>query len=181
MSLGEQRGADRTPAGIAVVEYATDLFDRTSIEALVQRFVRLLEAAVAAPERAIGSLDILAADERDRILRQWNETARVVAPATLPALFAAQAARTPSATAVVFGDARLSYGGLEARANRLAHHLRGLGVGPEVVVGLCVERSPAMVGLLGILKAAGRICRSIRRIRRIGWRSCWPMPGRRCW
>ena len=74
----------------------------------------------------------------------------------LPALFAAQAAKTPSATAVVFGDERLSYGALEARANRLAHHLRGLGVGPEVVVGLCVERSPEMVvGLIGILKAGG--------------------------
>ena len=74
----------------------------------------------------------------------------------MPALFAAQAARTPEATAVVFGDERLSYAELDRRANRLAHHLRGLGVGPEVVVGLCVERSPAMVvGLLGILKAGG--------------------------
>ena len=157
VSLGEQRGADGAPAGITgVVEYATDLFDRTSIEALTQRFVRFLEVVVARPERAIGNLDILAADERDRILHRWNETTSVVAPGTLPALFAAQAAKTPSATAVVFGDERLSYGALEARANRLAHHLRGLGVGPEVVVGLCVERSPEMVvGLIGILKAGG--------------------------
>ena len=157
VSLGEQRAPDGAPAGIAgVVEYATDLFDRTSIDALVQRFVRFLEAVVARPERAIGNHDILATDERNRILRHWNETARVVAPATLPALFAAQAAKTPSATAVVFGDERLSYRALEARANRLAHYLRGLGVGPETVVGLCVERSPDMVvGLLGILKAGG--------------------------
>ena len=76
--------------------------------------------------------------------------------ATLPELFAAQVARTPEADAVVFEDERLSYGELDARSSQLAHHLRGLGVGPEVVVGLCIERSLAMlVGLLGILKAGG--------------------------
>ena len=76
--------------------------------------------------------------------------------ATLPELFAAQVARTPDADAVVFEDERLSYGELDARSSRLAHHLRALGVGPEVVVGLCIERSLAMlVGLLGILKAGG--------------------------
>jgi non-ribosomal peptide synthetase component F len=74
----------------------------------------------------------------------------------LPELFAAQVARTPDADAVVFEDERLSYGELDARSSQLAHHLRGLGVGPEVVVGLCIERSLAMlVGLLGILKAGG--------------------------
>ena len=79
-----------------------------------------------------------------------------VPPATLPELFAAQVAKTPDAVAVVFEDQSLSYGELDARANQLAHHLRGLGVGPETVVGLCVERSLEMiVGLLGILKAGG--------------------------
>ena len=101
-------------------------------------------------------LDILGADERHTILREWNATARAVPGATLPELFAAQVARTPEADAVVFEDERLSYGELDARSSRLAHHLRGLGVGPEVVVGLCIERSLAMlVGLLGILKAGG--------------------------
>ena len=96
--------------------------------------------------------------ERHTILREWNDTARAVPGATLPELFAAQVARTPDADAVVFEDERLSYGELDARSSQLAHHLRGLGVGPEVVVGLCVERSLAMlVGLLGILKAGRRL------------------------
>src|SRR5262249_44962307 len=108
----------------------------------------------ADPARAIGSLEILAPDERRTILRDWNATARPVPHATLPQLFAAQAANTPEAAAVVFEDQRLSYAALDARANQLAHHLRGLGAGPETVVGLCVERSLEMlIGLLGILKA----------------------------
>ena len=139
-----------------MLEYATDLFDRASVEAMAGRLVRLLEAAVASPDRAIGSLDILAPDERRTILHEWNDTARAIPSATLPELFAAQVARTPDAVAVVFEEQSLSYGELDARANQLAHHLRALGVGPEVVVGLCVERSLEMlIGLLGILKAGG--------------------------
>jgi non-ribosomal peptide synthetase component F len=80
----------------------------------------------------------------------------VIAPATLPELFAAQVARTPDATAVVFEGRSLSYRELDGRANALAHHLRSRGVGPEVVVGLCLERSLEMVvGLIAILKAGG--------------------------
>ena len=157
VSLGERHAADGSPAGIdGVIEYATDLFDRASVEALAGRLVRLLEAAAADPERPIGALDILGAGERRTILRDWNATARAIPAASLPELFAAQAARTPDAVAVVGEEESLSYGELEARANRLAHHLRRRGVGPETVVGLCVDRSPAMVvGLLGILKAGG--------------------------
>src|SRR5262249_42350817 len=81
----------------------------------------------------------------------WNATARAVAGATLPQLFAAQAAKTPDAVAVVFGDEQLSYGELEGRANQLAHHLRALGVGAESVVGVCLERSlELVVALIGI-------------------------------
>src|SRR5205085_670239 len=111
---------------------------------------------VAAPERTIGSLDILEPAERHRLLREFNDTARPLDNVSLPELFSAQAARTPDATAITFEDRTLSYAALEAHANQLAHHLRTLGVGPETVVGLCVERSPEMViGLLGILKAGG--------------------------
>ena len=86
----------------------------------------------------------------------WNDTGREIPPATLPELFAGQAAQTPDAVALVFNDESLTYAELDARTNQLAHHLRALGVGPEVVVGLCVERSLEMlIGLLGILKAGG--------------------------
>ena len=157
VSLSEQRATDGTSAGIAgIVEYATDLFERASVEAMTARLIRLLAAAVADPDRPIGSLDILSPDERRTILYDWNDTARAVPSATLPELFAAQVKTTPAAIAVVFEDTSLTYGELDARANQLAHHLRALGVGPEVVVGLCVERSLEMlVGLLGILKAGG--------------------------
>ena len=87
------------------LDYRPDLFDRAIVEALAERLIRLLEAAVAVPERAIGSLDILSADERHTILHAWNDTTHPIASATLPELFAAQAARTPEAVAVVFEDA----------------------------------------------------------------------------
>ena len=157
VSLAEQRATDGTSAGIAgIVEYATDLFERASVEAMTARLIRLLAAAVADPDRPIGSLDILSPDERRTILYDWNATARAVPSATLPELFAAQVKTTPAATAVVFEDTSLTYDELDAHSSQLAHHLRALGVGPEVVVGLCVERSLEMlVGLLGILKAGG--------------------------
>jgi amino acid adenylation domain-containing protein len=108
-------------------------------------------AAVATDKVGNGRLE-----ESRRILEQWNDTARAVGPASLPELFAAQVARTPDAIAAVFEDQTLTYGELDARANRLAHYLISKGVGPEVVVGLCVERSIEMVvGLIGILKAGG--------------------------
>ena len=157
VSLNEQRGENGSPAGLSGrIEYATDLFDRASVEALAGRFIRLLEGAVAHPERAIGGLDILGPAERATILRTWNDTAHAIPCATLPELFAAQAAQTSAAVAVVFEDQSLSYGELDRRANQLAHHLRALGVGPETVVGLCLARSLDMiVGLIGILKAGG--------------------------
>src|ERR1044071_6722947 len=155
VSVAEERGPEGRPAGISgVIEYASDLFDRASVEALGWRLVRLLEGAVAAPDVAIGRLELLSAAERRQLLEDWNATDRELGGGTLVDALGAQAAARPDAVAAVFEDARLSYAELEARANQLAHHLRGLGVGAETVVGLCVERSLEMlVGLIGILKA----------------------------
>ena len=116
--------------------------------------MRLLEGAAASPDAAIGGLEILAAEERDRIVEGWNATSRAVGSGTLPELFASQAAATPDAIAAVYQDRELSYAALDAHSNRLAHHLGAQGVGAETVVGLLVDRSLEMViGLLGILKA----------------------------
>ena len=148
---------DRTDGGPLRVDFdanptfhtAADLADHQ------QRYLRLL-TAIGDPEVAIGRLEILSAAERHTILQDWNATERVLAAATLPQLFAAQAAATPDAVAVVFGDEQLSYGELEGRANQLAHQLRALGVGAESVVGVCLERSlELVVSLLAILKAGG--------------------------
>ncbi len=165
--LAKVSGRDATHYPLALVvmpgeqlhlrlDYQPDLFERDHVQTLASRLVRLLEAAVASPDAALGGLEILEAAERHRIVEQWNATARAVAPASLPELFAAQAALTPDAVAVVFEDRELSYAALDAHSNRLAHHLRAQGVGAETVVGLLVERSLEMViALLGILKAGG--------------------------
>jgi non-ribosomal peptide synthetase component F len=157
VSVSERRREDGAACGIVgEIEYAADLFERGTVEGLAGRLVRLLAGAVAHPDCPIGRLELLGGEERESILAGWNATAREVLPGSLPCLFAAQAARRPDATAVVFERGRLSYGELDRRSNQLAHHLRGLGVGPETVVGLCLERSlELIVGLLGILKAGG--------------------------
>ncbi|WP_186032347.1 condensation domain-containing protein, partial [Burkholderia gladioli] len=138
-------------------EYDVDLFDRHRIGGMAAHFLRLLEAIVDEPRVRVDALPMLSGHEQRRIVEAWNATGVDYPSAhTLPELFEAQAARTPDAVALVAGDARLSYAELDARANRLAHHLRTLGVGPDVRVALGVERSAAMiVGLLGILKAGG--------------------------
>ena len=155
-ALAEERAGRYAgrPCGRAGI--SADLFDEATVEALAQRLERLLAAATEDPDRAIGSLDILSADERRTILTTWNDTARAIPDATIPELFAEQARRTPHARAVVFDDADAELSRARPRANQLAHHLRALGVGPETVVALCVERSLDMViALLGILKAGG--------------------------
>ncbi|HEY0553140.1 MAG TPA: amino acid adenylation domain-containing protein, partial [Thermoanaerobaculia bacterium] len=139
------------------LEYSSDLFDRATIERLLGHYQVLLAAAVETSERSVGELPLLTADERRQITEEWNDTAVAWPRETLiHELVERRAAARPEAWAVGFGAERLSYGELDARANRLARHLRRLGVGPEVLVGLCVERSAAMVvALLGILKAGG--------------------------
>jgi len=140
-----------------VIEYATDLFDASTIERMAGHWRVLLEAIVADPEQRIAQLPLLTEAERQQVLGQWNATAAAYPQdQCLHQLFEAQVRRTPEGTAVVFEEQRLTYAELNARANRLAHHLRTLGVGPEVLVAIAMERSlELVVGLLGILKAGG--------------------------
>ncbi|HEY2739618.1 MAG TPA: amino acid adenylation domain-containing protein, partial [Thermoanaerobaculia bacterium] len=138
------------------IEYATDLFDATTIDRLAGHFERLLAAAAGTPDEPFSVLPLLRPEERGQILIEWNDTASGAAPRTVYELFAAQLRRTPEAVAVVFGNEELTYAGLDARASRLARRLRRLGVGPDVLVGLLVERSLDMIaGVLGILQAGG--------------------------
>ena len=183
VSLGEERGADGAPAGIGgVVEYATDLFDRASVEALVGRLVRLLEAAVADPERAIGSLEILAPEERAIILRGWNDTARAIPSATLPELFAEQAAQTPDAIAVVHEDERLTYASsMHAPTSWRITCARSASV-PRSWWGCASSARPrCSSGSWASSRRAAPICRSTPAIRPSGWPSCWKTPARRFW
>ncbi|MEE1797712.1 amino acid adenylation domain-containing protein [Streptomyces sp. JV176] len=136
--------------------YATDLFDRDTAETLVTRLVHLLRTVAADPHRSLNGIDLLDADERQRILTEWNDTARPEPAATVPELFGAQAARTPDAVALVSGAARMTYAQLDAESNRLARYLIDHGVRPESVVAVVMDRSPQrVVLLLAVLKAGG--------------------------
>ncbi|MEU3465660.1 amino acid adenylation domain-containing protein [Streptomyces sp. NPDC006733] len=153
--LSEEFGPDGRPAGVTgSVEYSSDLYDHATVEVLADRWARLLEAVAADPDRPIGQVDILTAEEHRAVLDEYDDTGRTLPPASLPELFEGQVARGPDAVALVFGGVRLSYGQLNARANRLARLLVGRGVGPEQVVALAVPRSVEMVvGVLAVLKA----------------------------
>ncbi|MGH3576075.1 MAG: AMP-binding protein, partial [Mycobacterium sp.] len=152
--LRERRGAHGAPEGIdGVIEYTTDLFDPTTIETLVQRWIRLLEGVVTDPGQPISRIDILTPHERHQLLNTYNDTAHPVAQACLPALFETQVTNTPDAVAVVFEDTTLTYTQLNTRANQLAHTLIDRGVGPEQIVALALPRSTEMiVAILGVLK-----------------------------
>ncbi|MGB7925169.1 MAG: amino acid adenylation domain-containing protein [Pyrinomonadaceae bacterium] len=138
-------------------EYSTDLFAEASITRLLRHFETLLEGIVADPDRRISLLPMLTRSEEHQLIVSWNETdADYPRQTCVHDLFAAQAERCPENIAVSFGDERLTYEELNRRSNQLAHHLRGLGVGPEVPVAICMERSLEMVvSVLGILKAGG--------------------------
>jgi amino acid adenylation domain-containing protein len=139
------------------IKYATDLFDENTIVRLIDHWKRLMEGAVAKPECCIWELPLLSEEERRQLLVEWNATEREDLDARhVHELFAQQAGKTPDSIALVYQDEHLSYAGLEARSNRLAGYLRAKGAGPELIVGLCVDRSVEMVvGVLGILKAEG--------------------------
>jgi amino acid adenylation domain-containing protein len=144
-------------AGLAgTLEYDPELFDGATVARLAGWFESLLRAAAGSPEARVAELPLLAAAERFQAAVEWNDTGSTGEPELLHAAFERQARRRPEAVAVVCGEQALTYGEVDARANHLAAHLRGLGVGPEVLVGICLERSAATVtALLAVLKAGG--------------------------
>lgn len=142
---------------VGSVEYASDLFDTTSIDRLIGHFQRLLQGIVAHSEARLSKLPLLTEPEYEQLLVEWNNTT-VALPDTgfIHQLFEKQVERTPKVIAVVYQNQHLTYSELNTKANQLAHHLRNLGVGSEARVGICAERSLDMViGLLAILKAGG--------------------------
>ncbi|WP_426752689.1 amino acid adenylation domain-containing protein [Myxococcus sp. Y35] len=134
-----------------------DLFEQHTVQHFVDCFQVLLEGLVSEPQRPVGTLPILPAEDRERVLRAWNDTGKDAAgDACLHTLIEAQATRTPDAVALVVDDWELTYGELDQLSDRLAAHLQDLDVGPEVVVGVYLERSPELiVSLLAVLKAGG--------------------------
>ncbi len=151
-------GLERGRLGAIQIEYATDLFDASTVGRLQEHFLNLLAAAAGDPRRPVSALPLLTPAEHRQIADWAGPYAGSPAAPDLPLhrLFELQAARTPTATALVRGSERLTYGELERRANRLAHRLRALGVGPESRVGLCLERSLELpVAALAVLKAGG--------------------------
>ncbi|MGW7097769.1 condensation domain-containing protein, partial [Streptomyces sp. NPDC054874] len=137
--LGERFSGDGSPAGIeGEIEFAADLFDRSSVEELALRLHELLEAVLAEPSRVVSTIDVLTAREREQILEEWNATSRSVEPVTFPGLFESQVVRTPQATALESPEVAYSYEEFNARANQLAHLLIERGVGREQIVALAL-------------------------------------------
>ena len=164
----EQGGEERTnyPVGISVNDHGDELSLSVKSDASVDpdrlcaymqtSLAQLVDALESNPKQSLSSIDVLPARERHELLVEWNATDRPYADAFVHEVFQAQAAASPDAIAVEHDGAQLSYGELNARANRLARHLRSLGVRPEMRVGVCMERSlELVVGLLGVLKAGG--------------------------
>ncbi|MER7491262.1 non-ribosomal peptide synthase/polyketide synthase [Streptomyces pharetrae] len=140
------------------LEYNTGLFDEDTVRRLSDRLRLLLEAAVRDPDRDVRALELMTADERRRVLHDGQGPHRTVPETTFPALFEAQAARTPHVTALVARDATLDFADLNERANRLAHHLLAQGAGPERVVAVRLPRtSGLMVAVLAVAKAGGTL------------------------
>jgi natural product biosynthesis luciferase-like monooxygenase protein len=133
-----------------------DVFDQETISALANRFITFLQAIAAQPDKSLASISLLSDAERHKILVEWNDTAAQIPDISIHELFEAEANKTPDAVALVFEAQQITYRDLNHRADLLAQKLHELGVGPDVLVGICVERSiEMMVGLIGILKAGG--------------------------
>ncbi|MFI7099489.1 amino acid adenylation domain-containing protein [Streptomyces sp. NPDC050161] len=148
-----------TPGGDGIegfLEYATDLFDESTAQALTERLLRLLRQAVDDPQLPLSRLEILSDAERTTMVHDWNDTAAPVDPRSFPEMFEEQARLHPDREALIAGPHRLTYRQVNVLANRLAHHLAQLGVGPEETVGIHLPRSAEMVvGLLAVQKAGG--------------------------
>jgi amino acid adenylation domain-containing protein/thioester reductase-like protein len=142
---------------LGTLEYSTDLFEGATIARMLGHLRRVLEAIVEDPDQPVGRLPLLTEAELRQQLVEWNDTAVDYGPfRCIHEIVEAQVERTPDAVALVFEGQHLTYSDLNWRANRLAHQLQALGVGPEVCVGVCMERSLELViALLGVLKAGG--------------------------
>jgi len=155
-ALRERLDGRGQPDGLeGCVEFATDLFDQDTAEGIAERFVRFLDAVAADPRVCLGDVPILSAQESTWV-RKLGDGGPSQGSQLLPELFEAQVARTPDAIAIVCGADRLTYAELNRRANRLARHLRSLGVGPERLVGVALPRGAnLLVALLAVGKAGG--------------------------
>ncbi|MBN3884983.1 MAG: amino acid adenylation domain-containing protein [Nostoc sp. JL34] len=142
---------------VTTCEYNTDLFNADTITRMLGHFQTLLGSIVSDPQQRITDLQLLTSSEIQQLLVEWNNTkTEYPQDKCIHELFEAQVEKTPEAVAVVFENQQLTYRELNAKANQLGHYLRSLGVKPEVLVGICIERSPLMVvAVLGILKAGG--------------------------
>lgn len=141
----------------AALKYNTDIFDHNTIERMAGHFKMLLKGIVDNPSQKISELPILTEEERHKLLVEFNNTkAEYPKDKCVHQLFEEQAEKIPDAVAVVFEDKQITYKELNEKANQLAHHLQTIGVGPEVFVGICTNRTIEMIaGILGILKAGG--------------------------
>ncbi|MUG97805.1 amino acid adenylation domain-containing protein [Scytonema sp. UIC 10036] len=149
--------AEETEQGLRLIwEYNTDLFEQATITRMSGHLQTTLEGIVANPQQRISELPLLTETEKNQLLVEWNNTKADYTLECIDKLFEAQVERTPNAVAVEFENQQLTYRELNNRANQLAHYLQSFGVGPDVAVGICIQRSLEMVvGLLGILKAGG--------------------------
>ncbi|HEV3040683.1 MAG TPA: amino acid adenylation domain-containing protein, partial [Candidatus Angelobacter sp.] len=139
------------------LEYSTELFDKARMERLLQHYRSLLEGVVVSVQKPANEIEILSSAEKTQLLMTWNQTApEYEREKCLPELLEEQARKTPEAVALVSAERELTYSELNRHANQIAHYLRKLGVGPEVRVGICMERGWEMVaGMIGVLKAGG--------------------------
>jgi amino acid adenylation domain-containing protein len=155
LSLVEQAAPDGTPAGISCgLTYDTDVFDRSTVDRIVDQLVRLLEAVAADPDVRIGRVELVSPTEREQLLVGWNAEQPDLPDGRVHEMFEEQAARTPAALAVLAAGESNTYADLNTRANQLARYLRDRDVGPGHVVGVCLDAGPdRMVAVLAALKA----------------------------